>query len=417
MTQVAIGLRLCNNRVTGARNRSPARLALPRACHNAVTALTSVTSHVAPRELSRMNLAKNARIRAVVLLSAASFIVACGQTDQASGGAAASKSSAPTVDLTGAGATFPYPLYSRWFNDYAQRSNVRINYQSIGSGGGIRQVLAHTVDFGATDVPMSEEELAAANGVVEHIPTALGAVALTYNLPELKRPLRLSAETIANIFLGHITRWNDRRLVALNPEVELPARDILVVHRADGSGTSYILSDYLASVNAEWAMGPGRGKDVRWATGIGGKGNEGVAGQVKAMEGAFGYIEVVYARQNLLPVAHVQNKAGNFVSPQAHEISAAAASVTDSLREQSDFRVSLVNAGGADSYPITSFTWLLLNPTDIGKEKTKQLTQFLRWALSDGEAVAGELGYVPLPAAATRRVLARLDALDVPPQR
>ncbi|MEO7998139.1 MAG: phosphate ABC transporter substrate-binding protein PstS, partial [Gemmatimonadaceae bacterium] len=209
------------------------------------------------------------------------------------------------VDLTGAGATFPYPLYSRWFNDYAQRTNVRINYQSIGSGGGIRQMLAHTVDFGATDVPMTNEELASSNAAVEHIPTALGAVAITYNLPEIKAPLRLSGDVIANIFLGRITRWNDPKLKALNPGVALPARDILVVHRADGSGTSYILSDYLASVSREWADGPGRGKDVRWPAGIGGKGNEGVAGQVKAMEGAFGYVEVVYARQNYLPVAHI----------------------------------------------------------------------------------------------------------------
>lgn len=351
------------------------------------------------------------------MLAIGQLLASCDKGGAAPGDSMQTLANTPKVDLTGAGATFPYPLYSRWFNDYAQRTNVRINYQSIGSGGGIRQVLAHTVDFGATDVPMSEEELSAANGPVEHIPTALGAVAITYNLPEIKQPLRLSGTAIANIFLGHIKRWNDPQLQALNPDAPLPARDILVVHRADGSGTSYILSDYLASVNAEWAMGPGRGKDVHWATGIGGKGNEGVAGQVKAMEGAFGYIEVVYARQNFLPVAHVQNKSGNFISPQAHEISAAAASVTDSMSGSSDFRISLVNAPGADAYPITSFTWLLVAPASIGKSKTQQLTQFLRWALKDGEAVARELGYVPLPAATAKRVLARLDVLDVPPQR
>lgn len=329
----------------------------------------------------------------------------------------AATSTAAKVDLTGAGATFPYPLYSRWFNEYAQRTNVRINYQSIGSGGGIRLVLSRTVDFGATDVPMTDAELADARGAIEHLPTALGAVALTYNLPGIKRPLRMSANVIAGIFLGQISRWNDPQLKALNPELQLPARDILLVHRADGSGTSYILSDYLSSVSAEWARGPGRGKDVRWPAGIGGKGNEGVAGQVKAMEGALGYIEVVYARQNFLPVAHIQNKAGKFAAPQAHEISAAAASVTDSLSASSDFRVSLVNAAGADAYPITSFTWMLINPSGIGPVKTQQLVQFLRWALKDGEAAAADLGYVPLPAAAISRISARLDALAAPPPR
>ncbi|MEO7362047.1 MAG: phosphate ABC transporter substrate-binding protein PstS [Gemmatimonadaceae bacterium] len=345
------------------------------------------------------------------LLAASLLITACDKRTTTTGDSTPASAS-PRIDLTGAGATFPYPLYSRWFNDYAQRTNVRINYQSIGSGGGIRQILAHTVDFGATDVPMTNEELAASDAAVEHIPTALGAVAITYNLPEIKTPLRLSGEVIANIFMGRITRWNDTQLKALNPDVALPARDILVVHRADGSGTSYILSDYLSSVSKEWANGPGRGKDVRWPAGIGGKGNEGVAGQVKAMEGAFGYIEVVYARQNFLPVAHIQNKAGKFASPQPHEISSAAASVTDTLASTSDLRVSLVNAPGADAYPITSFTWLLVAPSTIGAVKTKQLTQFLRWAFTDGETAAGELGYVPLPASTAARVLARLDALD-----
>jgi len=417
VTQVAIGLRLCNNRVT-----SPGiRLLLHRDAfltgHNGVTARIPPVLRVALRKFSRMLTLKFLPRFPLLTVALGIVFAGCARPDPTPGDSMQASANSPKVDLTGAGATFPYPLYSRWFNDYARRTNVRINYQSIGSGGGIRQVLAHTVDFGATDVPMTEEELASANGAVEHIPTALGAVAITYNLPEIKIPLRLSGDAVANIFLGHIKRWNDPRLQALNPDVVLPARDILVVHRADGSGTSYILSDYLSSVSAEWAMGPGRGKDVRWATGIGGKGNEGVAGQVKAMEGAFGYIEVVYARQNFLPVAHVRNKSGNFASPQAHEISAAAASITDSLPGSSDFRVSLVNSSGADAYPITSFTWLLLSPSSIGQVKTKQLTQFLRWALKDGEAVAGELGYVPLPAATARRVLARLDALDVPSQR
>ncbi|MEP6780259.1 MAG: phosphate ABC transporter substrate-binding protein PstS [Gemmatimonadaceae bacterium] len=321
----------------------------------------------------------------------------------------------PKVDLTGAGATFPYPLYSRWFNDYAQRTNVRINYQSIGSGGGIRQVLAETVDFGATDVPMSDQEIAAApKGKLIHIPTVLGAVAITYNLPQLTRPLQLSGEVIAQIFLGKINRWNDARIKALNPDATLPAKEILVVHRADGSGTSYILSDFLTSASTDWANGPGRGKDVKWPAGIGGKGNEGVAGQVKQMDGAIGYLEVVYARQNYLPVAHIQNRAGKFTAPQPFEISSAAASITDSLSSDSDLRVSLVNAPGADSYPIASFTWMLIAPGSIGAEKTKELVAFLRWALKDGGVMAAELGYVPLPAATAARVLQRLDALATP---
>lgn len=357
------------------------------------------------------------RRRVLALIPAVAVAVACTPRESAPPIESANASAATQVDLTGAGATFPYPLYSRWFNDYAQRTNVRINYQSIGSGGGIRQVIAHTVDFGATDVPMTDAELAEAKVAIEHLPTALGAVALTYNLPEIKGPLRMSGSVIAGIFLGRIKRWDDPALRTLNPHVQLPSRDILSVHRADGSGTSYILSDYLSSVSEEWAKGPGRGKDVRWPVGIGGKGNEGVAGQVKAMEGAFGYIEVVYARQNFLPVVHIQNRAGNFTAPQAHGISAAAASVTDSLAATSDFRVSLVNANGADAYPITSFTWMLLNPAAIGPAKTEQLVQFLRWALTDGETAAASLGYVPLPAAAVARVSARLDALAGPRPR
>ncbi|MBC8088396.1 MAG: phosphate ABC transporter substrate-binding protein PstS [Phycisphaerae bacterium] len=351
------------------------------------------------------------KLRSLALPSVFVLTSTCARSDSAPAVNAANTTTTAQVDLTGAGATFPYPLYSRWFNDYAQRTNVRINYQSIGSGGGIRQVIAGTVDFGATDVPMTDAELAEAKGGIEHLPTALGAVAITYNLPEIKRPLRLSGSVIADIFLGRIKRWDDQALKALNPDLQLPAREILLVHRADGSGTSYILSDYLASVSESWAAGPGRGKDVRWPAGVGGRGNEGVAGQIKAMEGAFGYVEVVYARQNFLPVAHIQNKAGKFAPPQAHEISAAAASVTDSLASSSDFRVSLVNASGDEAYPITSFTWMLINPKGIGPVKTQQLVQFLKWALREGEPAAADLGYVPLPAAAVARVSARLDAL------
>jgi phosphate transport system substrate-binding protein len=322
------------------------------------------------------------------------------------------------VDLTGAGATFPYPLYARWFNEYASLTNVRINYQSIGSGGGIRQVVARTVDFGATDVPMTDDELASAGMPVLHIPTVIGAVAITYNLPGLTRPLNLSPDVIADIFLGTITRWSDARITALNPKLTLPATDILVVHRADGSGTSYIFSDFLNSVSAAWAAGPGRGKDVRWPVGIGGKGNEGVAGQIKQMPGAIGYLEVVYARQNRLPVVHVRNAAGRFIAPMPFEIASAATAVLEADRKlyaadasgTPDLRVSLVNAPGAQSYPIASFTWMLVAPTAIGAQKSRQLAAFVRWALLVNPDVASTLGYVPLPSEAATRIVDRLDA-------
>ena len=342
-----------------------------------------------------------------VMIAAAT---ACG-TDGKRGTPANSGAVAPRarVDLTGAGATFPYPLYSRWFNDYAQHTNVRINYQSIGSGGGIRQVLARTVDFGATDVPMSDAELAQSRLEIIHVPTVLGAVAITYNLPQLQRPLRLTGDLISDIFLGRITRWNDRRIVEFNPGAPLPDSDILVVHRTDGSGTSYIMSDYLTAVSPAWAAGPGRGKDVRWPTGIGGKGNEGVAGQVKQMVGSIGYLEVVYARQNRLPIAHIRNRDGHFISPMPFEIASAAASSsasTDSL----GVRASLVDANGEHAYPIASFTFMLLAPQAIGPEKTRQLVAFLHWALTEGGDVASALGYVALPTETAARVLERLDA-------
>lgn len=359
---------------------------------------------------------RRAALVGAVLLSAV-LLANCNRGGDGSGGA---RTSAPVVngvrvDLTGAGATFPYPLYARWFNEYAQQTNVRINYQSIGSGGGIRQVVARTVDFGATDVPMSDEELVSANVKVLHIPTVIGAVALTYNLPGLKHPLRLSGEVIADIFLGRVTRWNDPRIAALNDDLALPAADILVVHRADGSGTSYIFSDYLASVSPAWASGPGRGKEVRWPVGIGGKGNEGVAGQVKQMVGALGYLEVVYARQNRLPVVHVRNREGRFISPMPFEIASAATAVLDSVNARAtggtdaDLRLSIVNAPGAQSYPIASFTWMLLAPDAIGRAKTEQLVAFLRWALLESGDIASTLGYVPLPSDAAARIVERLE--------
>ncbi len=321
------------------------------------------------------------------------------------------------VDLTGAGATFPYPLYARWFNEYAQRTNVRINYHSIGSGGGIQRMLDGTVDFGATDAPLTDEELARSPTPIIHVPTVLGAVAVTYNLPPRTRPLKLSGEVLADIFLGRITRWNDARLIALNPDAPLPDHPLHVVHRTDGSGTSYIFSDFLAAVSPQWLAGPGRGKDLQWPVGTGGNGNEGVAGHVKQTLGSIGYLEVVYARQNHLPVAHVRNRAGRFMSPMPFEIASAAAGASSTSGAPSDLRRSLVNAPGDQSYPIASFTWMLISPQRIGPGKSRQLAEFLRWALIDGGDMASSLGYVALPTVTSERVLALLDSLAATPLR
>ncbi|MDF1506384.1 phosphate ABC transporter substrate-binding protein PstS, partial [Roseisolibacter sp. H3M3-2] len=317
----------------------------------------------------------------------------------------------PALDLTGAGATFPYPVYSRWISEYLARTGVRINYQSIGSGGGIRQLVEGTVDFGATDVPMSARELASAERRVLHVPTVLGAVAITYNLPGVAEPLRLSPEVLADVFLGRVRRWDDPRLAALNPGAALPDADILVVHRTDGSGTTYIVSDYLATVSRAWASGPGRGKDVRWPVGVGGQGNEGVAGQVKQTPGAIGYVEATYARQNRLPVAALRNRAGAFVPPTIEGVAAAAAAATAGLADTTDYRVSIVDAPGEASYPVASFTWLLLDPSARDTAATAGVVRFVRWALRDGAPAARELGYASLPEALAARVEARLAAL------
>ncbi len=346
--------------------------------------------------------------RLVLLLSAALMAACTPGADEAA--ERATRLARANVDLLGAGATFPYPLYARWFNTYAQETGVRINYQSIGSGGGIRQLIAGTVDFGATDVPMTDEEIARIpSGRVIHVPTVLGAVVITYNLPGLSRPLRLAPDVLADLFLGVITRWDDPRIAALNPGVALPDRDVLVVHRSDGSGTSYIFTDYLASVSPAWAAGPGRSKDVRWPVGLGGKGNEGVAGQVKQMPGAVGYVEATYARQNRLPTALLRNAAGNFVSPTAFEVAAAATSALEAAGDSADLRRSIVNAPGAQAYPIASFTWMLVAPELIGAEKTASLYRFVHWALHSGDQLARELGYEPLPTDLVDRLLPMLD--------
>ena len=338
-------------------------------------------------------------------------VAACAGGD--SGADSASARSSSNVDLTGAGATFPYPLYSKWFSDYARETGVKINYQSIGSGGGVRQISENTVDFGASDGPMSDAELAnAKGGALLHIPTVLGAVVLTYNLPDVTTPLKFSPDVIADLFLGRITKWNDPRLAALNPGVTLPNRDILIVHRSDGSGTTYVFTDYLATVSEAWRTGPGRGKEIQWPVGLGGKGNEGVAGQVKQTPGTLGYVELAYAKQNNLAIGHIRNKAGNFVAPEIPSITAAAAQAGAGLPADTDYRISIVDAPGAESYPISSFTWLLVYEKQRDAEKGRKLKDFLRWALTKGEEQAAALDYAPLPQPMVEQLLQRIETID-----
>ena len=356
--------------------------------------------------------------RALIALAVSTLVVGCGDSSKkdsntAAGGAPAAQTSASSgADLTGAGATFPYPLYSKWFDAYATKSGVKINYQSIGSGGGIRQLSEQTVDFGATDAPMSDAELAKAKGgPVLHIPTALGAVVVIYNVPELTAPLKLTGEVVAAIFQGQITKWNDARIASLNAGAKLPATDILVVHRSDGSGTSYVFTDYLANVSTAWATKPGKGKEVQWPVGLGAKGNEGVAGQVKQTPGALGYAELAYATQNKLSTATLANSNGEYVAPTIASVTAAAAGAASALPANTDYRVSIVNAKGAGVYPISSFTWLLVYAKQTDPAKAKKLTDFLRWALSEGQGMEEALDYAPLPQAMRTALVARLDSI------
>ncbi len=335
------------------------------------------------------------------------------------GGDSATSDSISTsgVDLTGAGATFPQPIYYKWFTDYAATTGVRINYQSIGSGGGIKQLQEGIVDFGASDSPMTDAELASAkHGPVLHFPTVLGAVVITYHLPNVTAPLRMSGQEIADIFNGTIKKWNDARLTALNPSITLPPDDIIVVHRSDGSGTTYIFTDFLMTASSTWATtagGPGRGKEVNWNVGLGGKGNEGVAGQVKQTPGSVGYVELAYAKQNGLPTAHVKNSAGQFVEPTIASITAAAEGVTASLGPDADYRISIANGPGASGYPISSLTWLLVYQTPPDAAKGKKIVDFMRWMYSTGQQSAASLDYAPLPAALAQRLIDRLASIKL----
>lgn len=312
---------------------------------------------------------------------------------------------AEAQDLTGAGATFPKQIYEKWFHDYAAKTGVRINYQAIGSGGGIKQFTEGTVDFGASDAPMSDEEMSKLTAPAYHIPTVLGAVVLAYNIPDLAKPLDLTGPVIADIFLGKITKWDDPAIAALNKGVKLPSKDILVVHRTDASGTTYIFSDYLSAVSPAWKSGPGTGKEIKWNVGLGGKGNDGVSGQVRQVPGAIGYVELAFARQNKIPYAAVKNAAGTFVVPSIESVTDAAAGIASKLPANTDFRMSIVNAPGKTAYPISSFTYLLIAQTQTNAQKGKKLIEFIKWALHDGENDAASLDYAPLP----KNVVAMLD--------
>lgn len=314
-------------------------------------------------------------------------------------------STALAQDLTGAGATFPDPIYKKWFSDYASKTGVKINYQSIGSGGGIKQFTEQTVDFGASDAPMSDDEMSKLKSPALHIPTVLGAVVITYNLPELAKPLNLSGDVIAGIFLGKITKWSAPEIAALNKGVALPNKDILVVHRSEASGTTYVFTDYLAAVSQAWKAGPAKGKEVQWPVGLGGKGNEGVTGMVKQTPGSLAYVELAYARQNKLPYAAVKNATGDLVLPSIESITAAGAGVAAKLSPTSDLRVSLVNPPGKGAYPISAWTFILIYQNQTDPAKGKKLIDFLKWALHDGQASAPSLDYAPLP----KNIVAMLD--------
>ena len=351
-----------------------------------------------------------------MLVSSAALLAACGgdrgapaASDTTAGTAAATPAASGGATLTGAGATFPNPIYTKWFDAYAKQTGVRINYQSIGSGGGIRQFTEGTVDFGATDGPMNDQQIATAKGNVMHVPTVLGAVVVTYNLPGTAKALRFDGGVLADIFLGRITKWNDPRIAGLNPGVSLPSQDIIVVHRSDGSGTSFIFTDFLAKVSPEWKQKVGSATSVEWPTGLGGKGNEGVTQQVKQSEGAIGYVELIYAISNQLPYGHVRNSAGQFVEPSLKSVSAAAAG--SKLGDDTDFRVSITNATGADAYPISSFTWLLVRKDNPDSAKGKQIRDFLAWMLEpEAQRMAADLHYAPLPVPVIELVQKRLAA-------
>jgi phosphate transport system substrate-binding protein len=353
--------------------------------------------------------------RRALLVLAAGFSFSCnkpggadGQKTMGAGSPAPIPSQAGPISLNGAGATFPFPLYSKWIAEYnKQFPNIRINYQSIGSGGGIRQIVAGTVDFGATDAPMKNDEAKQAPGKLHHIPTTIGAVVLCYNLPEVAQTLKLSPEVLADIYLGKIKKWNDAKISADNADAKLPAKDISVVYRTDGSGTTNVYTDYLSAVSGEWKEKVGAGKSVKWPVGLGAKGNEGVTGQLKTTPYTIGYTERAYATQNKLPMAELKNKAGKFIAPTTAAMSAAA----EGVEMPETLYVSLVNSAAETAYPIAGYTYMLVYADAKDATKGEAIAKYLWWALHDGQKFAESLDYAPLPAKVVTQVEARLKEL------
>jgi len=339
----------------------------------------------------------------LALVALGTLLVSCNPDRGSSGGAA-------VVTLQGAGATFPNPLYQKWISEYGKlHPNVRMDYQSIGSGGGIKQIQQQTVDFGASDSPMKDEDLKAAPGPLLHVPTVLGAVVLTYNLNGISEPLKFSPDVVADIFLGKIKKWNDERLKKDNPNVTLPATDITVVHRSDGSGTSAVFTDYLSKVSPEWKEKVGAGTSPSWPVGIGGKGNEGVTGQVKNTPNTIGYVELAYAVQNKLPVASIKNQAGEFTQPTLEAVTAAARESIATTPE--DLRVSITNSSGKGTYPISSYTYILVYKEQKDANKGKAIVDFLWWGIHNGEQYAQPLQYAPLPPEMVQRAEAKINSI------
>ena len=334
------------------------------------------------------------KIAQTTLGLALAALMACGGGEKPITGTSTQPASGGTITINGAGATFPYPIYSKWFSEYAKaHPDVQVNYQSIGSGGGIRQLIAKTVFFGATDGPMTDEQLQSAKRPILHFPTVLGGVVPIYNLPGVNAKINFTGAALADIYLGKIRKWNDPAIAKANPGVALPATEIAVVHRSDGSGTTYIFVDYLSKVSPEFQQKVGVATSVQWPTGVGAKGNEGVSGLVRQTPGAIGYVELIYASQNNISFDAVQNKAGNFVAASLDSVTAAASGVA----MPADFRVSITNADGANAYPIASFTWLLLDQNPEDKRRGSVMVDFMKWALTDGQQYAAQLGYAPLP--------------------
>ena len=313
--------------------------------------------------------------------------------------------------INGAGATFPYPLYSKWFYEYTKVDpSVNFNYQSIGSGGGIKQIMSETVDFGASDGALTDEQLKQAPRELFHIPMTAGAVVITYNLPQVSERLKFSPDVVADIFLGKINRWNDPRIAKDNPGVNLPNENIIVAHRSDGSGTTNIFTDYLSSVSSNWKAKVGKGTSVDWPVGLGGKGNEGVTGLVKQSPGAIGYVELAYAVKNNLPCADIKNKSGNFITPSIESTTTAVNGKIDSMPV--DFRVSLVNPNGADAYPIAGLTWILVYKNQTNKIKGQKIVEFLHWAITDGQKYSKDLLYAPLPESLVKKIKEKIDQIN-----